>query len=171
MIQQWQGIFKKAQYAEYNAEQGRGVPFPVTWRGVEIWPFDGRVHCSGAVWAATVELLREYTDQEEEIDFEAIERMRRAAWILDGVRSGLPEVLGRMGLGTYSNERPDAGDICQIWRANGTGHLFVCVGEERGRLLEWSASKSHLAGTGTKHLVGEPTEYHTFRFHSELFGG
>lgn len=170
MITRWQEIFKEARPAEYNAEQGRGVPFPVVWRGAEIWPFDGRVHCSGAVFAATVELLRRFTDQEEEINFEQIEALRRAAWVLDGVRSGMPLAMAEMGLGVYSNERPDAGDICQIWRANGTGHLFVCVGEERGRLLEWSASKSHLNGTGTKHLVGEPTEYHTFRFHPELMG-
>lgn len=170
MITRWQEVFKKAQPAVYNAEKGRGVPAPVTWRHTEIWPFNGETHCSGAVWWAVVTLLREYTDLETELDFEQIEALRRAAWVLDGVRGGLPLLLGSWGLGTYFQGLPSQGDICQIWRGPKSGHLIICAGyDEDGTMLEWSASATHPQGTGIKPFVGSPKEVHSFRFDEGFF--
>lgn len=172
MITRWQEVWKSAPKTTYSTK-GRGVPSAVTWRNREIWRADGTVHCSGAVWWALVELLRRFTDLEEEeaMTPAVIEALRFAAWEdLDPDKRGdLPILLGELGLADYSQEPPQIGDICQIWREDGTGHLIVCAGYEEGRLLEWSASKHNANGTGTRHFWGTPSEYHTAKLKEGFF--
>ncbi|MCB9639080.1 MAG: hypothetical protein H6727_09325 [Myxococcales bacterium] len=166
----WLEIFQKALPCTYDQSGGQGIPAPAVWRDVVVRSFDGRAHCSGAVWWALLALLREHTDLETELDFSHIEHLRKAAWIEAGYqRSGLPLALAAMGLGTYTQTIPQQGDICQAWRAR-SGHLFICAGtDEQGNLLEWSASESHLQGTGIKPFVGTIREIHAFRFDRSFF--
>lgn len=171
--EKWEKVFEGASPAEYDQVHGQGVPAAVVWREREIWPFDGRVHCSGAVWWALVEMLKKFTDLQEdaEMDNKMIEALRLAAWEdLDPDKRGdLPILLGELGLADYSNEPPQEGDICQVWRTNGTGHLIVCAGWEDGKMLEWSASKHNANGTGTRHFSGTPEQYFTARLKEEFF--
>lgn len=172
MIDRWKKVWLTAPHTAYSLT-GRGVPLPVIWHGRELWRADGTVHCSGAVWWALVELLKRFTDLQEDsaMGRDVIEALRLAAWEdLDPVKRGdLPILLGDIELADYSNEPPQVGDICQIWRTDGTGHLIVCAGYEDGRLLEWSASKHNVGGTGTRHFWGEPAEYHTAKLKEGFF--
>lgn len=167
--EKWLEVFSTAQPTTYDTE-GQGVPAPSIWQGREIWRFDGTSHCSGAVWWALLELLRRNTDLEEDakMGLSQIESLRKAAWVFEGTpKAGLPLLLGLMELGVYGAQvRPEQSDICQAYRPNRTGHLFVCAGyDEQGNLLEWSASESHPQGTGIKAFVGPISEIHVFRFY------
>ena len=172
MLERWGEVWKTAPHTTYSLT-GQGVPSPVIWRNRELWWADRTVHCSGAVWWALVEMLKKFTDLQEdaEMDNKMIEALRLAAWEdLDPDKRGdLPILLGELGLADYSNEPPQEGDICQVWRTNGTGHLIVCAGWEDGKMLEWSASKHNANGTGTRHFSGTPEQYFTARLKEEFF--
>ncbi len=168
----WLEVFKKAQPCVYDLTDGQGIPAPAIWHNKVIRSFDGRAHCSGAVWWALLELLREQTDLEVELSLAHIEELRKAAWVWNGYpKAGLPLALANAGLGTYTPTAPQQGDICQLWRRRYTnGHLIVCAGyDNEGNLLEWSASESHPQGTGIKLFEGAIEEIHTFRFDGSFF--
>ena len=113
-----------------------------------------------------------FTDLQEDAEMtpDVIKAMRLAAWEdLDPDKRGdLPILLGEIGLADYSQDPHRRGCLSNLAdrRHGSSDHLRWL---RNGRLLEWSASKHNLNGTGTSALSGTPSEYHTARLKEDFF--
>ena len=166
MLERWAKV-ENSPHTTYSPDlQVKGVPSPVIWRNRELWWAD-RIHCSGAVWWALVEMLKKIHGSARRCrDGQQNDRgVAPAVWEDPDPdkRGDLPILLGELGLADYSNEPPQEGDICQVWRTNGTGHLIVCAGWEDGKMLEWSASNTTPTARARVTSSGTPEQYFTAR--------
>ena len=164
---------EKIRPTAYSLE-GNGIPEDLYWKGNLFRRSDGTSHCSGAIFYAVVEFLREHSDLElNEFFTESLLReMMAYAWIYDNYpKEGLPLFLSEiLSLGTLRSDiPPQKGDVVQVWRKNKTGHLIICAGyDQEGYLLEWSSSSRNQRGIETSHFKGEIEQAHCFTFDMNL---